>query len=282
MIKAKITSKTGTSLEWELPANIHELHHALVEMGIRKTPRSILLTDDNAADVELTADSEIGSRLLRVFSKGDTLADANTVAFAVSTAREEILTDLEQNIVHNQYLSKEMLFEDIQAMTQAAGPVKLTFYCPLVGQLDDGDYGDEYICVNGSFMVAYQDQIEQGIADEQAPEMGDMAQYLDRNAGVAAKLMSAVWTVEEMDGRLLGRIDCHLKEPLTTDEMADLREEIIGQCSDGLGEGFEQRPIETDEGDLYVSYWNSSDDYFLCTEDELDEHLEPHQGMSGM
>ncbi len=125
MIKVKITSKTGTSLEWELPANIHELHHALTEMGIRKTPRSILLMDDNAADVELTADSEIGSRLLRVFSKSDTLADANTVAFAVSTAREEILTDLEQNIIHNQYLTKEMLFEDIQAMTQAAGPVKL-------------------------------------------------------------------------------------------------------------------------------------------------------------
>ncbi len=108
MIKAKITSKVGTSLEWELPANIHELHHALVEMGIRKAPRSILLMDDNAADVELTADSEIGSRLLRVFSKGDTLADANTVAFAVSTAREEILTELEQNIIHNQYLTKEM------------------------------------------------------------------------------------------------------------------------------------------------------------------------------
>ncbi|WP_300685533.1 hypothetical protein [Acutalibacter sp. 1XD8-36] len=281
MIKVKITNKTGVALERELPTNIYELHHALVEMGIRKAPRSILLTDDNVADVELTADSEIGSHLMRVFSKNDTLADANTVAFAVSTAREEILTDLEQNIVHNQYLTKEMLFDDIREMTQAAGPVKLTFYCPLVGQLDDGGC-DEYIDVGSGFLTAYQDQIEQGIADEQAPEMGDMAQYLDRNAGVAAKLMLAVWTVEDMDGRLLGRIDCHLKEPLTPEEMADLREEILGQCSDGLGEGFEQRPIETDEGDLYVSYWNSSDDYFLCTEDELDEHLEPHQGMGGI
>ena len=281
MIKAKITSKAGTSLEWELPANIHKLHHALVEMGIRKTPRSLLLMDDNAADVELTADSEIGNRLLRVFGRNDTLADANTVAFVVSTVREEILPELEQNILHDQYPTKEMLFDDIKAMTQAAGPVKLTFYCPLVGQLDDGEC-DEYIDVGSGFLTAYQDQIEQGIADEQAPEMGDMAQYLDRNAGVAAKLMSAVWTVEEMDGRLLGRIDCHLKEPLTPEEIADLQDEILGQCSDGLGEGFEQRPIETDEGDLYVSYWNSSDDYFLCTEDELDEHLESHQGMGGM
>ena len=281
MIKVKITNKAGVALERELPTNIYELHHALVEMGIRKAPRSILLTDDNVADVELTADSEIGSHLLRVFGRNDTLADANTVAFAVSTAREEILPELEQNIVHNQYLTKEMLFDDIKAMTQAAGPVKLTFYCPLVGQLDDGEC-DEYIEIGSGFLAAYQDQIEQGIADEQAPEMGDMAQYLDRNAGVAAKLMSAVWTVEDMDGRLLGRIDCHLKEPLTSEEMADLKDEILGQCSDGLGEGFEQRPIDTDEGDLYVSYWNSSDDYFLCTEDELDEHLEPHQGMGGI
>ncbi|MEH2936829.1 hypothetical protein [Acutalibacter sp. JLR.KK004] len=148
----------------------------------------------------------------------------------------------------------------------------------MVGQLDDGEC-DEYVEVGSGFLVAYQDQIEQGIADEQAPEMGDMAQYLDRNPGVAAKLMSAVWTVEEMDGRLLGRIDCHLKEPLPAEEMTDLREEIIGQCSDGLGEGFEQRPISTDEGDLYVSYWQSGDDYFLCTEDELEEHLDQHQGM---
>ena len=188
---------------------------------------------------------------------------------------------MEQNILHDQYPTKEILFDDIKAMTQAVGPVKLTFYCPLVGQLDDGEC-DEYIDVGSGFLTAYQDQIEQGIADEQVPEMGDMGQYLDRNAGVADKLMSAVWTVEEMDGRLLGRIDCHLKEPLTPEEMADLQDEILGQCSDGLGEGFEQRPIDTDEGDLYVSYWNSGDDYFLCTEDELEEHLEPHQGMGGM
>ena len=281
MIKVKITNKAGAELKRELPTDIHQLYYDMREAGISKPPKNILLHEDKDVEVKLSSDSEIGNRLLRVFSKNDTLFDANTVAFAVSSAREEILTDLEQNIVHNQYLTKEMLFDDIKAMTQAAGPVKLTFYCPLVGQLDDGEC-DEYIDVGSGFLAAYQDQIEQGIADEQAPEMGDMAQYLGDDPGVADKLMSAVWTVEDMDGRLLGLIDCHLKEPLTDSELASLRDEILGQCSDGLCEGFEQQPIETDEGDLYVSYWNSSDDYFLCTEDELDEHLEPHQGMGGM
>ena len=151
MIRVKITGKAGSVLERDLPTNINELHHALLEMGLRKTPRSILLQNDNAAEVELTADSEIGSRLLQVFGENDTLADANTVFFVVSTAREEILDELEQNILHNQYLTKEMLLDDIRDMTQAAGLEKLTFYCPLTGQLDDGGY-DDYIGVGSGFL----------------------------------------------------------------------------------------------------------------------------------
>ncbi|WP_322171238.1 reverse transcriptase domain-containing protein [Acutalibacter caecimuris] len=155
MIKVKITNKAGAALVRELPTGIHQLYHDMREAGISKPPKNILLHEDKDVEVKLSSDSEIGSRLLRVFSKNDTLADANTVAFAVSTAREEILTELEQNIVHNQYLTKEMLFDDIREMTQAAGPVKLTFYCPLVGQLDDGEC-DEYIDVGSGWWVASQ------------------------------------------------------------------------------------------------------------------------------
>ena len=153
MIKVKITNKTGAALERELPMDIHQLYHDMREAGINKPPKNILLHDDKDVEVTLSSDSEIGNRLLRVFGRNDTLADANTVAFAVSTAREKILTDLEQNIVHNQYPTKEKLFDDIKAMTQAAGPVKLTLYCPLVGQLDDGEC-DEYIEVGSGFLAA--------------------------------------------------------------------------------------------------------------------------------
>ena len=125
MIKVKITGKAGAALERELPTDIHQLHYDMREAGISKPPKNILLHDDKDVEVTLSSDSEIGSRLLRVFGKNDTLADANTVAFAVSTAREKILTELEQNILHDQYPTKEMLFDDIKAMTQAAGPVKL-------------------------------------------------------------------------------------------------------------------------------------------------------------
>lgn len=80
-------------------------------------------------------------------------------------------------------------------------------------------------------------------------------------------------------GRLFGKIECSLKEPLTDAETEILKEWIIGQNADGYGEHFEQQPIDTEDGDLYVSFWNSGDDYSIMTHDELDEYIED-QGMT--
>ena len=57
------------------------------------------------------------------------------------------------------------------------------------------------------------------------------------------------------------RIDCRSAVAFTEEEIEALKDGISGQNSDGFGEGFEQRPIETDEGDMYVSFWNSKEGY---------------------
>ena len=76
---------------------------------------------------------------------------------------------------------------------------------------------------------------------------------------------------------LFGSIHIHLKEPLTDAETVALKEWISGQNSDGLGEGFEQHPIESEDGDLYISYWHSCDNYFLYDAEEMDEYLDRQQ-----
>ena len=92
---------------------------------------------------------------------------------------------------------------------------------------------------------------------------------------------TAVWSVEMHSDRLFGRIDCSLKETLTADETEALRDWLTGQCSDGLGEGFEQQPIDTMDGELFVSFWNSGDDYAMMTESEFDEYRQQNEMQMG-
>ncbi|MEW6276048.1 MAG: hypothetical protein AB1556_13190 [Bacillota bacterium] len=71
---------------------------------------------------------------------------------------------------------------------------------------------------------------------------------------------------------------------LTEAETAKLLEFAVRQMSDGWGEGFEQRPIKTEDGDIYVSFWNS-DHFFIKPEQELKQGCEQNfngQAMGGM
>ena len=58
--------------------------------------------------------------------------------------------------------------------------------------------------------------------------------------------------------RLYGVLECKISEPLTEEEIKVLKEYWTGQMSDGWGEGFEQRPINVEDGEIYVSFWNSA------------------------
>ena len=52
---------------------------------------------------------------------------------------------------------------------------------------------------------------------------------------------------------------------------------------DGYGEHFEQQPIDTEDGKLYVSFWSFDDNYSIMTRDELDAYIDDQSmTMGGM
>ena len=280
MITAIIRNKENT-LVLELPHSIYDIYEKLQSIGIMQPPKQIPLTDSEDEDigVKLFSDNDFGRHLLLTLNEENTLNDANLLTLIVQAADEDIKEALEQDILYDQYGSMNEVVAAVRQMTQDAGPVKAVFFCPLVGNIDEGD-GDMFT-VGDSYLSDSADEIADALNRYTANDENDMATYYNKDDGVKEKLTSAVWSVELHGDKLFGRIDCSLKEALTAEETEALRDWLTGQCSDGLGEGFEQQPIDTMDGELFVSFWNSGDDYAMMTESEFDEYLQQNEMQMG-
>ena len=276
MITAIIRNKENT-LVLELPHSIYDIYEKLQSVGIMRSPKQITLTDNENENigVKLFSDNDFGRHLLFTLNEENTLNDANLLTLIVQAADEDIKEALEQDILYDQYGSMNEVVAAVRQMTQDAGPVKAVFFCPLVGNIDEGD-GDMFT-VGDSYLADSEDEINDALKEYTANDENDMATYYNKDDGLSEKLTSAVWSVELHGDKLFGRIDCSLKEALTAEETEALRDWLTGQCSDGLGEGFEQQPIDTMDGELFVSFWNSGDDYAMMTESEFDEYLQQNE-----
>ena len=282
MITAVIRNKEDT-LVIDLPHDIYDLYEKMHSVGIWSPPQKIKLTDNEDEDigVKLFSDNDFGNHLLGILGEDNTLADANMLTTLIQDASPEIKEELEQNVLYDQYTSMSDVVRDIKKMIDEAGPVKVTFYCPLEGHVIDEDGLESGM--NNRYLQSYQWAIEELIESRSEDDTKNMAEYFDQDEFGKRKLVSAVWGVECYRGKLYGKIECSLTEELTDDETEKLKDWISGQNSDGWGEGFEQQPIETEDGELFVSFWNSGDDYAIMTKDELDEYIESQNvGMGGM
>lgn len=112
---------------------------------------------------------------------------------------------------------------------------------------------------SGFELADYEESVQSAITDSFGGTDGDLMPYFSekRNPGVKAKVLSAIPSVELRDGELMGCTTVRLKEPLDKAEMSALQEYLLGQFSDGWGEGFEQREIQTADGVLYVHFWEA-------------------------
>ena len=140
------------------------------------------------------------------------------------------------------------------------------------------DYPDEY---DGRFLAPHEEQIRNLIQRYDAMCKENLAEYFDGSNSAVAKLKEVHFGTQNVSGVLYGCIRAELTEPFTEAEEAEFLDWLEGQCSDGYGEGLEQRPIRTEDGDLYVSFWNGGDDYFLLGSDDFDAYLTDHK-MGGM
>ena len=268
MITAIIRNKENT-LVLELPHSIYDIYEKLQSIGIMQPPKRIPLTDNEGEDigVKLFSESDFGQHLLLTLNDKNTIADANMLTLVIGAASEDIKEELEQNVLYDQYDSMDEVISAVRQMTQDAGPVKAVFFCPLVGNIDEGD-GDMFT-VGDSYLADSADEIAAALEKYTANDENDMATYYNEDDGVSEKLTSAVWSVEMHGDRLFGRIDCSLKKALTAEET-----EALDWNMDSA-----RRPRRRLRAKKPLIPWTAScsspeqrDDYAMMTESEFDEY----------
>ena len=152
-------------------------------------------------------------------------------------------------------------------------PTLLKLYMPLTasfharnewGDLDE--IGEEW---DGRTLLGYEDRILAAMVRNRTPEEAErgLMYWYGVQDSVDAKVRSAVFTAEARDGRLWGVAECQIIGQLSPEELAGLKDFLTGQASDGWGEGFEQREIRVDGGDLYAHLWQA-DGWSIQTEAE--------------
>lgn len=158
-------------------------------------------------------------------------------------------------------------------------------YCPLTFRIEPEDSYDDLDEVDSANYIGCEREINAAVlanlySDKDAVERGLAAYFHDEN--LDQKVLSAMPGVETRNGDIYGVITVRSYGELSKVEMINLIGDLTGQLADGFGEGFEQREIRLGDDTVYISFWDSGDDYFLKPESEVFPEQGLNQGMGGL
>lgn len=217
-----------------------------------------LVSDEGLFDVDDLLLSHIDYAGLARDKRQGTLTDSGYVSEGFVGANRDI----------HEYMEYEGEFADPLEIDEDCFQT-FRLFSPLTGQLyvDGEDARNLY----RSDLTPYEEEIMEAIRNEECigEEARGLMHYFDESREVAGKVLRATPAVQVLNGELYGVLECKISEPMTEEDIKVMKDYWTGQMSEGWGEGFEQHPIKIDEGELYVSFWNSESFWSVMTAEEL-------------
>ena len=282
MLKA-IIENDGNTLVMGLPCKWSFMREQLASIGI-VTAQQVKCTDeeDAAIKVKLYGNSEFENKLACFVSSENTISVVNAVMEIYQNLPYQNQLDAKEAVMSGKVsdlaeFSSFMVHQRLQDTT-------CRYFCPLIAAMysnyvDDGL--EEPIELDGQDIAPYEEEIRKIIKEEELRDEKNLAAYFDGSDSITKKLKEIHFSTQNVNGILYGCIRTELTTPFTEEEEGEFKDWLRGQCSDGFGEGLEQRPIHLEDGELYVSYWYGGPEYFLLNENEFDDYL-GSQSMEGV
>lgn len=190
------------------------------------------------------------------------------------------ITEIPEGAIETPY---GYLWNDIHPVPLPGEAETIRLFSPLTAYFFGKDYWgyteDIPQVWDASILAGYEEEIREALDRKRPEEEKDrgLAIYL-HNRLLGRKVLSMFPSVENRDGELWGVLEGKTAGALSPGELEELKEEWEGQCSDGFGEGFEQRPVMTEDGELYVRFWNPGR-FQIQTEQEWEESQAQDAGM---
>lgn len=203
------------------------------------------------------------------------LIDTDDITYLIKKAVAERLNQ-RADVVNAEIVDLSIPFQpDLKIEVKPLKEIK--FYCPLkIMQIPEEEdewenCGDEPEGLPSYCAISAAGDINLAIEEYASPcekNRGIMAYFDDRER--LSKVYSIFLSVRRIGNEIYGVYTCSIYDDLESYELEALRDELIGQSSDGWGEGFEQREIDTyDCGKIYVSFYGGSN-WSMKTENEMD------------
>jgi hypothetical protein len=254
-----------------IPCQREALEEDLTSIGIWNPQGDIFLRDEAGEDVSaqlMTTERAYGfeHRLIALFDRDTSLREVNTLCELAIALPDPLRKRLDAEMRTGNVTCRTELIDSLKTIQKT---VCEDFLCPLVVRQIDGET-DDLADADKRLLLQYEDEIREALHREMH-DGENMADYY--NGAGHGKVKSILWDVEEDNGELFGCIHVYAFEPFTLAEKEELIDWITGQNSDGLGEGFEQRPIDTDDGEIFVSLWNSNGGYFVKSREDFEQDI---------
>ena len=272
----KMTIHHGEEVQQrDLPCDFLSLRMSLYQMNLMRHPDEVSVRDVQA---EFTSTDPIGQILISLIRPGDLLSDVDVAIHQLKAAPQAIQEAMRQRLMDGTFETIEDIHIGRDQLLEEKCGFRQLYYFPLACSIPDEDGNLEE--VSPYILPQYSEQIQDAIEADQKRDIDTMAMYFwthdqKLNDSIRSKLLTCEWGLANIGPSLYGQVEVTATEPFTEKEVRAMKEWISGQNSDGLGEGFEQRPIETVDGDLHVHFWNSGNDYRIVTDDEIERELHP-------